>query len=228
MAFFGRLRNILVSGDLRFALYERYSRAVGIWSISLSKILYGRRLSIASPYRVWGRIRFLIFGNGSIVIGRNFHAVSDRKRSFFTLFSPCHFTVVGEGRIVLGEHVGINGVTIVAKKHVAIGDFTMIGPNTIITDHDGHNAWPPRDRWTTGGKAADVIIEKDVWIGMNCIVLKGVTIGSGAIVAAGSVVIGNVEANSLYAGNPAKKIKMLDQQEAPSSLRGANDPSRIH
>jgi len=222
MSLLGRLRNILVSGDLRFAIYERYSRLVGIWSISVSKILYGRRLSVASPYRVWGRVRFLIFGNGSIVIGKDFHAVSDRRRSFFTLFSPCHFTVVGDGRIVLGEHVGINGVTIAAEKCVAIGDYTMIGPNTIITDHDGHKAWPPRDRWTTRGQASAVVIGNDVWIGMNCMVLKGVTIGRGAIVAAGSVVIDDVESNALYAGNPARKIKMLDPEEANSRGPGLN------
>ena len=207
---------MLVNGDLRFALYERYARAVGACSIALSKVLYGRRLSIAAPYRVWGGIRFIFFGPGSVVIGKDFHAVSDRKRSFFTLFSPCQFTIVGDGRIVLGEHVGINGVTIAARKLVSIGDYTMIGPNTIITDHDGHNAWPPRDRWTTGGKAADVIIGNDVWIGMNCIVLKGVSIGPGAIVAAGSVVIADVEPNSLYAGNPAKKIKTLAPQDTTS------------
>lgn len=220
MSLLSRLRNILARGDLRFALYERYSRAVGLCSILLSKILYGRRLSITSPFRVWGSIRFLIFGNGSIVIGRDFHAVSDRKRSFFTLFSPCHFTVVGEGRIVLGDRVALNGVTVAAEKYVAIGDYTMIGPNTIIADHDGHKAWPPRERWTTRGKAADVIIESDVWIGMNCIVLKGVTIGSGSIIAAGSVVISDVEPNSLYAGNPAKKVKSLIPEERTAGRNG--------
>lgn len=85
----------------------------------------------------------------------------------------------------------------------------MIGPNSIIADHDGHVAWPPSDRWTKRGLAAEVIIENEVWIGMNCIILKGVKIGSGSIIAAGSIVTGDVDPNSLYAGNPAKKIKEL-------------------
>lgn len=87
----------------------------------------------------------------------------------------------------------------------------MIGPNTIIVDHDGHVGWPPSDRWIKSGSAAEIVIENDVWIGMNCLVLKGVRIGSGSIIAAGSVVIDDVEANSLYAGNPAKKIKVLGE-----------------
>jgi len=44
---------------------------------------------------------------------------------------------------------------------------------------------------------------------MNCIILKGVRIGSGSIIAAGSIVIEDVDPNSLYAGNPAKKVKQL-------------------
>lgn len=184
---------------------------VGRGSIAIDKLLYGKRLIISPPYNVWGGIRFLIHGPGSIKIGRNFHAVSDRRRSFFTLFSPCHLTIIGNGQILLGEHVGLNGTTITARSKISIGDNTMIGPNTIIVDHDGHVAWPPGDRWTKSGKVADVVIESDVWIGMNCIVLKGVRIGCGSIIAAGSVVISDVDPACLYAGNPAKKIKPLVQ-----------------
>jgi acetyltransferase-like isoleucine patch superfamily enzyme len=196
-------------GDIRYSVYEKYSRLIGTISIVVSKVIYGKRLCIQSNYSVWGSIRFLIFGPGSIIIGRNFHAVSTRKRSFFTLFSPCHMTVIGNAQIVLGEHVGLNGTTITARRKISIGDNTMIGPNTIIVDHDGHSAWPPNERWIKSGSAAEIVIENDVWIGMNCIILKGVRIGSGSMIAAGSVVIGDVDPNSLYAGNPARKIKLL-------------------
>ena len=147
----------------------------------------------------------MIHGKGSIKIGSNFHAVSSRKRSIITLFSPCHLTVIGNGKISIGEHVGLNGTTIVAKKHISIGDNTMIGLNTIIIDHDTHQPWPPESRWSLPGLSSDIIIQNDCWIGMNCIIPKGVNIGKGVVVAAGS--IADVDANSLYAGNPAKKIK---------------------
>lgn len=205
-----KVSNALSKGDIRHVIYEKYCLLVGGISIAFSKLLYGKRLIISSPYNVWGGIRFLIHGPGSITIGKNFHAVSDRRRSFLTLYSPCHLTIIGDGHIVLGEHVGLNGTTITARSRISIGDNTMIGPNSIIVDHDGHVAWPPSDRWTKSGPVADVVIENDVWIGMNCIILKGVRIGCGAIIAAGSVVISDVDPASLYAGNPARKIKPLE------------------
>jgi acetyltransferase-like isoleucine patch superfamily enzyme len=206
---FVKIRNLFTSGDVIFFIYEKYSLWLGIFFIRINKIIYGKRLNIEFPFKVWGRIRFLLHGGGAITIGKNFHAVSSRKRSFITLFSPCHLTVIGNAQIVLGEHVGLNGNTITARCKISIGDNTMIGPNTIIIDHDGHQAWPPESRWTHSGLSKEVIIESDVWIGMNCMILKGVRIREGSIIAAGSVVIHDVEANSLYAGNPARKIKSL-------------------
>lgn len=204
-----KIKRLISKGDLRYLIYLKYSLLLGKVSIITHKFFFRKRFKIESPFKVWGKINFLIDGEGSIIIGKDFHAVSSRKRSYITLFSPCQFTVVGNAQIVLGDHVGLNGTTITSRFKVSIGDYTMIGPNTIIMDNDGHNPWPPRDRWTTKGLSAEVVIENDVWIGMNCIILKGVTIGSGSIIAAGSVVINDVDSNSLYAGNPAKKIKNL-------------------
>lgn len=209
-----KLKFLLTESDIRFHIYERYSLFVGMWSTSICKLLYARRLTIEKPCRIWGRIRFLFLGPGTIFIGKNFHAVSARKRSVFTLFAPCSLTIIGNGQIVIGERVGLNGTVIAARNRVTIGDYTMIGPNTIIVDHDGHNSWPPRDRWTTSGTAAPIVIEQDVWIGMNCIILKGVTVGRGSIIAAGSVVVKNVDPACLYAGNPATKIKDLGKPES--------------
>ncbi|MBI5330948.1 MAG: acyltransferase [Betaproteobacteria bacterium] len=87
----------------------------------------------------------------------------------------------------------------------------MIAANTIIMDFDGHSAWPPESRWTDAGAVKPITIEEDVWIGMNCVILKGVTIGKGAIVGPNSVVIHDIEPGCLYAGNPAKKIKDYTQ-----------------
>jgi acetyltransferase-like isoleucine patch superfamily enzyme len=178
--------------------------------------MYGSRLDISSTYRVWGSIRFLVWGSGSIKIGSHFHAVSTRKRSFMTLFTPCHLTIVNDATIELGHHVSLNGVTLVSRKSIYIGNNTMIGPNTMVIDHDGHVLWPPSERWLTMGVAEDIVIEDDVWIGMNCIILKGVRIGCGSVVAAGSVVSSDVDSACLYGGNPARKIKVLGDSKFPA------------
>ena len=202
-----KMNNHIKEGDIFFLIYQQYSLAVGKCCLVLAKFIFGNRLKISGSYKVWGWVRFLIHGKGSIEIGSNFHAVSSRKRSIITLFSPCHLTVIGNGKIFIGEHVGLNGTTIVAKKHISIGDNTMVGPNTIIIDHDSHQPWPPESRWSLPGRSSDIVIQNDVWIGMNCIIMKGINIGRGAVIAAGSIVVADVDANSLYAGNPAKKIK---------------------
>ena len=130
--------------------------------------------------------------------------------SGITLFSPCHLNVLDEGKIIINEHVGLNGTTIVSREKIEIGANTMIAPNTIIMDFDGHAIWPPDSRWEDKGNKSPLTIGKNVWIGMNCVILKGVTVGDGAVIATGSIVINDCESNSLYAGNPAKKIKNID------------------
>ena len=209
MGKFKTLIRLIRRGDIRFVLYQKRSKLIGLFSTKVSQFFYGKRLIIQPSFNVWGKIRFIIMGDGSITIGSNFHAVSSRKRSVITLFSPCHITSIGTAKIIIGKNVSLNGTTVTARSSVSIGDRTQIGPNTIIMDSDGHPIWPLEDRWGKKGPSAPVIIENDVWIGMNCIILKGVTIGSGAVIAAGSIVIKDVDSNSVYAGNPARKIKTL-------------------
>ena len=79
--------------------------------------------------------------------------------------------------------------------------FLNISENVIIRDSDNHQI--------TGGNSmfAPVIIKDNAWIGMSAIILKGVTVGEGAIVAAGSVVTKDVPPHTIVAGVPARVIK---------------------
>lgn len=94
---------------------------------------------------------------------------------------------------------------------VEMGNNIMVAPNCVITS-GGHGTkigdgpmifqkCPPQKK---------VIIEDDVWIGANSVILPGVTIKTGAIVAAGSTVTKDVESNSIVGGNPAKLIKFRE------------------
>ena len=87
-------------------------------------------------------------------------------------------------------------------KEVAIGEGCVISENVIIRDSDNHKI-----KGNNKLETASINIGNHVWIGMNAVVLKGVTIGDGAIIAAGAVVTHDVPSNTLVAGVPAKIIK---------------------
>lgn len=110
--------------------------------------------------------------------------------------------------IAIGNHVDLAwGVLITTGGGVEIGDRTLVGYNSMIFSAN-HIIPPDRGRiFNSGHDKKPVSIGKDVWIGAGCIILPGVTIGDGAVVAAGSVVTKNVESYSIIGGNPAKLIK---------------------
>lgn len=103
-------------------------------------------------------------------------------------------------KIIIGNNCGFSGVTIVCGKEVKIGNNVMIGANTKIGDTDDH-----KDITMTEDKP--VTIEDNVFIGMECIIMKGVTIGRNAIIGAGSVVTKDIPANTVCAGVPCKVIR---------------------
>jgi acetyltransferase-like isoleucine patch superfamily enzyme len=125
--------------------------------------------------------------------------------------------------ILIGKRSFINGSIIVAKS-VEIGDDVMISWGVTIVDHNSHSiSFSKRSEdvvnWRVGKKdwshvkIAPVKISNKVWIGFNSIILKGVTIGEGAIVGAGSVVTKDVSAWTIVAGNPARVIREIPENE---------------
>lgn len=110
--------------------------------------------------------------------------------------------------VTLGNYVDLAwGVIITTSGGVKIGDRTLIGYRTIISSAN-HIIPNKRGRiFDSGHDKKEVVIKNDVWVGANCTIVAGVTIGEGAIVAAGSVVTKDVEAFSIVGGVPAKLIK---------------------
>ena len=108
----------------------------------------------------------------------------------------------------LGDHVDLAwGVLITTAGGVEIGDRSLVGYNTMIFSAN-HVIPPGIDKiFYAGHEKKKVTIANDVWIGAGCIILPGVNIGEGAIVAAGSIVTKNVEPFSMVAGVPARLIK---------------------
>lgn len=159
----------------------------------------------------WGRLMVWMGKGSSVEIGDGGWLVSDNARAGIALYSPVKLRACDGAQIILGEKVALNGTSITSRKRVVIEEGTIIAPNVIIVDTDFHKPWPPEQRFYGLGQENDreVRIGKNVWIGMNSLILKGVTIGDGAMVAAGSVVTRSVPANTLVAGVPAEVVRSL-------------------
>lgn len=91
------------------------------------------------------------------------------------------------------------------RERVSIGDNVSIAYGVLIQDSDYHTTYD--EAGNPKPETLPITIEDNVWIGANAIILKGVTIGEGCIVAAGSVVTKSAPARSLVGGNPARVIK---------------------
>ena len=109
-------------------------------------------------------------------------------------------TIVIRNGTVINQQTGI-----VAQRRVEIGEHCHIARNVTIMDNDMHKHATGAEKPVLECK--EVIIKDHVWIGMNAMILKGVTIGEGAIVAPGSIVTKDVKARTLVGGIPAKVIQ---------------------
>lgn len=114
------------------------------------------------------------------------------------------FSLGISGKIRTLSGLGINSLI---QENVEIGNYVMMGPNVSIYTKNHKTSLEKPMIFQGFEEAKKVIIKDDVWIGSNVIILPGVTIESGAIIGAGSVVTKDVLKNTIVAGNPAKVIK---------------------
>lgn len=138
-------------------------------------------------------------------------------------YAGCSFALGENGSCSVGDFTLMNGALVMAEERIEIGSYCLISWNVGIADSDFHPLAPAQRRIDAAALApffkdrpprpvlrtAPVRIGDNVWIGMNAVILKGVTIGDDSVVAAGSVVTRSVEANCVVAGNPATVVREL-------------------
>ena len=130
-----------------------------------------------------------------------------------------------DAHITIGSrtHVG-NGTLVAAACKIDIGNDVLIAFNALLMDHNSHSLLFRERRndvteWIQDRKdwksvlVAPIVIGDRAWIGTRAIILKGVTVGEGGIVAAGSVVTKDVPPWTIVGGNPAKVIRELSDDE---------------
>lgn len=167
----------------------------------------------------WYRLRGLEVGEGCIISGSpdfrlcrgscirlGKHVVLHSRRKYNTLIrQPMALSTVEPGACIeLADHVGMSGAKIVCAKHVSIGEYTIVGPDSVIYDCHEHD-YSPEIGWL-GRKArtgTSIRIGKRCYLGMRCIILRGVTIGDDCVIGAGAVVSEDVPSGHIALGNPA-------------------------
>jgi acetyltransferase-like isoleucine patch superfamily enzyme len=193
-----RLREISLLRTLYLAGRLRSLRALAYPRVHLG-IEAGSAVDIGGLLHLGRRERLCAFLPSQFNIFRDARLTLAGDFSVYTGFS----IYVNEGaHLSLGSGYASNGLNISCFKHIAIGHDATIAENVTIRDSDNHVI-----RGSSRPETAPVIIGDHVWIGMNALILKGVTIGDGAVVAAGAVVTKDVPPSSLVAGVPARVIR---------------------
>lgn len=179
------------------ALRKIFRRVLNEVSI-LKMRVFNPRFNTGSKCRVSWSVR--IKGNGSVVIGNN---CIIRQGA---ILSPSACGSIGS--ITIGSDCSIGVYNFLDGSGILqIGDWVHIGPHvSIFTSNFRYQDLniPIRRQ---GLEYKPVVIEENVWIGTHASILAGVTIGTGAVIAAGAVVTRDVEPNSVMAGIPAREIK---------------------
>lgn len=173
--------------------------------LCLNEAKYGKRLRCfnSTPLLQINRYGYLQLGNNV-----TFNSYTDHS-----WYSQCKLLVMKNAKLTIGNHSGMNGVMVYCSKKVTIGNNVKIGGGTRISDSNHHSldylVRRDANKDSKNASTAPVEIGNDVFIGANCYIGKGVTIGDRAIVAAGSVVVKSIPADEIWGGNPAKFIKHL-------------------
>jgi len=171
--------------------------------------LYGVRLGAGC--RFWDRAIFYKEVGSTIQFGDGCVFRSDLESNLIGVNRACIVsTHSNHATISIGNGCGFSGASIGIKDSLLMGDNVQVGANSYITDFDWH-AMDPADRDNPDLiSASGVKIEDNVWLGLNCVVLKGVTIGANSIIGAGSVVTKDVPVNSICAGNPCRVLRTIE------------------
>jgi len=119
-----------------------------------------------------------------------------------------HVQIDSPSKLKIGNNVSVNrGCILHAGGEIEIGNDVLIGPAVIIYSQNHSYRDLSKKIINQGYNTKKVNIGSNVWIAANAIILPGVTIGEGAVVAAGSVVTKDVDPNTIVGGNPAIFIK---------------------
>ena len=176
----------------QFAWVRVFSLLYGAWLRAYGVRLEGR-VNFTGTVRILGDPRRISIGAGSWL---------HRGVTLWT-----HDYGPGHGRITIGRRVTLlTNVQLNSFDGITVGDETAFGDGCYVQDND-HGTAPGIPVMQQPQVSAPITIGRDVWFGARCVVLKGVTVGDGTIVGAGSVVVKSLPAGQVAVGVPARVVK---------------------
>lgn len=174
--------------------------------MAVQKIRYGKKCEF------YGLPVIIRTGNSEMVLGNGVVVKSSFLSNLIGLYQRSIIMARAGGKVVLEDDVRMSATTIYSRASIHIGKHTSIGANVKIFDHDFHPIDPDErlEHPNSGMKCKPIEIGENVFIGCNCIILKGSKIGNNCVIGAGSVVAGTFEDNCVIAGNPAQIVRRLE------------------
>lgn len=178
-----------------------------LWSAISYVVLVLNGAKVSQGLRVSGG-RVLVTNLGILSVGKNVRINSGSSLNYVGGNYNTSLWVSTNGQLRIDSGVRMSGVTIVSFDKVTIGSNCYLGGGVCIYDTNFHAIEPlARLSGSAGIRSKPVVIGANCFIGANTLVMKGVNIGEGATVAAGSVVISDIGAGETWGGNPAILIK---------------------
>jgi acetyltransferase-like isoleucine patch superfamily enzyme len=166
------------------------------------RLLRGDRVVFGPGFKA--NRKLVIKGPGRVIFGANVNAWAHEERNVIITYDR-------DVTIRVGSNVRLNGVGLMAKRGITIGDNCILG-STLLVDTDFHSV--RRDRATNPHApvlSAPITIGANVWLAGQTVVLKGVTIGENTVVGFRAVVTRDVPPDVIVAGNPARVVRTLDE-----------------
>ena len=180
--------------------------------VAYKRKMFSQRTTLGKNVNITANCSCASVSKGSIIIGNNCD------------LADCKFYTIGDGKITIGDYSTIRyNSKISSVCGVEIGKYAIISNNVRIYDHNSHPTDPQTridmckcgfygEAWScTKADKKPIIIEDNVWIGEHAVVLKGVHIGRGSVIASNAVVTKDVPPYSIVAGNPAKVVKRFEE-----------------
>lgn len=194
---------------LLYHLYDLISivtdKIYNLYIFRANRVICGEKITIHGKVWIKGEKGRIILGNGVLInSGYRNNPIGGEER--------VTFWIRGNGKIVIGNNVGISNSAFVCEKEIMIESNVLIGGGTRIYDTDFHSLkLKERLKYIDDRDihCEKVTIKEGAFIGANVMILKGVTIGRESIIGAGSVVTRTVPDYEIWAGNPAKFIRKI-------------------